>query len=694
MKNLLSVLLISLFVIPNSSLVYSQEIKQCGINKFDQQAIKEDPSILVKRAELEKFTKEFIKNNNRNKDRDIFVIPVVFHVVHDWGPENITKAKIEACIEQMNKDYSATNSDIDDVIPEFQNIIGTANVEFRLAKIDPDGNCTEGITRTASKYTYEASNAVKSVVPGWNPTMYLNIWTVHDIPGGTAAWSHYPGITPYLDGIVSEYSYIGTSGAGRHTIPHEAGHWMNLMHPWGSTNEPNVAVNCNYDDDVEDTPNTIGSAVGACNLSQNTCGSLDNVQNIMDYSGCDRMFTQGQVDRMQAALNSSISGRNNLWTSANLIATGTNDGYSGQPCAPIAEFNPDNKQTCDGSTIVYTDLSYNSEINNYNWSFPGGDPATSTDSIVSVVYNTPGVYNASLTVSNDYGENTITKSNLINIIDTYAGYNLPAHEDFEDTSFPLNSNDTTKSWTIEANGSTSWLYTSDAAANGTGSVRIKNNLIEDETINSLISPNINIRNNKIESLKFKLAFAKKSDESTGELRVFVSDNCGETWKLGYAKSGTSLTTNNGEVVTGAFIPNADQWREENVTISSVANADHIMIKFQNKSVGGNYLYIDDVVVDYVQNATDLNNKLLTNISIYPNPFIEKATISFQLLKPETVKIEVFTIMGKTIGSYEANYINGEHQINLSKIAPVVSSGVYFVKITTRDNTKSQRFIKL
>ena len=35
------------------------------------------------------------------------------------------------------------------------------------------------------------------------------------------------------------------------------GHWLNLPHTWGSTNEPGLASNCTTDDGVTDTPNTI-----------------------------------------------------------------------------------------------------------------------------------------------------------------------------------------------------------------------------------------------------------------------------------------------------------------------------------------------------------------------------------------------------------------------------------------------------
>ena len=89
---------------------------------------------------------------------------------------------------------------------------------------------------------------------------------------------------------------------------------------WGSSNLPGLEENCEMDDNVEDTPNTIGWS--SCDLSGSTCGSLDNVQNYMSYSFCSRMFTYGQKQRMRAAALSTTAQRNQLSVLSNLQATG------------------------------------------------------------------------------------------------------------------------------------------------------------------------------------------------------------------------------------------------------------------------------------------------------------------------------------------------------------------------------------
>jgi hypothetical protein len=96
---------------------------------------------------------------------------------------------------------------------------------------------------------------------------------------------------------------------------------------WASLGTPGDTANCANDDEVADTPNCFGASYyygTPQGLWAESCGSLDNVQNYMDYSPSHirNMFTTGQVARMHEALNSPVGGRNNLHTQANQIATG------------------------------------------------------------------------------------------------------------------------------------------------------------------------------------------------------------------------------------------------------------------------------------------------------------------------------------------------------------------------------------
>lgn len=158
MKNTLSIIAI-LFCY---QLVAQNEIpgvgyRMCSTAEKYNDILKKNPLINVLMERQNKFAEDWTKNNygkikvNANGKKVIsYVIPVVWHVIHNDGPENISKATIESEIAQLNEDFQKLNASIVNVHPLFAGITADCEIEFRLARIDPDGNCTEGITRTKS----------------------------------------------------------------------------------------------------------------------------------------------------------------------------------------------------------------------------------------------------------------------------------------------------------------------------------------------------------------------------------------------------------------------------------------------------------------------------------------------------------------------------------------------------------------
>lgn len=243
-------------------------------------------------------------------------IQVVFHVLHHGGIENIADSQIVDAVRILNLDFNKLNADTADVVTAFKNIIGNANIQFKLASKDPQGNPTTGIDKIYTSYT-TAPVVDSFYLNQWNPSKYLNIWVVK---GGPIQIPETPRPAvadsfPEKDGIVIMHNFVGSIGTGKpytsRALTHEVGHYLNLMHTWGEANFM-PGLTCG-DDSVSDTPITKG-ANSNCNLQKQECnlGTIENVQNFMDYSYCTRMFTKGQVDRMNNCLNSSVANRDKL----------------------------------------------------------------------------------------------------------------------------------------------------------------------------------------------------------------------------------------------------------------------------------------------------------------------------------------------------------------------------------------------
>ncbi|HRP61580.1 MAG TPA: hypothetical protein PK833_15015, partial [Vicingus sp.] len=135
------------------------DYRACSTSEKYNEIINKNPIIKALMQQQNNFAQEWTKQNygktnaTNGKKTISYIIPVVWHVIHNDGPENMTKEAIEYEIAQLNLDYQKLNADISNVHALFSGIVADCEIEFRLARIDPDGNCTEGITRTKSNHT-------------------------------------------------------------------------------------------------------------------------------------------------------------------------------------------------------------------------------------------------------------------------------------------------------------------------------------------------------------------------------------------------------------------------------------------------------------------------------------------------------------------------------------------------------------
>ena len=107
-------------------------------------------AVIERDADLEAFTREF--ENSPNRGGSIYTIPVVFHVIHKFGSENISRQQMLDGLRMLNETFRKTREDTADIHPDFKPIHADTEIEFALATKDPDGNCHSGINRIASGF--------------------------------------------------------------------------------------------------------------------------------------------------------------------------------------------------------------------------------------------------------------------------------------------------------------------------------------------------------------------------------------------------------------------------------------------------------------------------------------------------------------------------------------------------------------
>ncbi len=509
-----------------------------------------------------------------------YIIPVVFHILHQNGPENVSSFSVKEQVRRLNLDFSGSNSDTSEVVPAFKSVIGNSGIEFRLAKTDPDGNATNGIIRyeTAQGEEEPSFNNPWTTGKQWPRDKYMNIYIGKNVGEGVAGFTQYPVWVdnfPQGDAIFMRHTYVDFYDR---VLTHEVGHWLNLPHCWGNTNEPGIDDNCNEDDNVLDTPNTIGWQT--CNLAGESCGSLDNIQNYMEYTFCNVMFTQGQGDRMQAALNSSLAQRNNLWQDDNLIATGVKE-------LSLVDFEADRKILCAGESATITDYSEYG-VCSWIWNAEGSDQENSLSASPEFTYNETGFFDITLEASSSTNTLSLTKEDFILVADPEIN-SLPYFEGFETVGAIPNSK-----WQSDIVENSQWQTTVLSGFTGQKSVYFNNFNQSEEIVIELISAPIDLEPLQSAKISFKTAYAQKTSSDKDRLRLLISEDCGKNWIIRSTKLGAVLASSNPQP-NSPFIPsNETQWKQNEVTIPSVYISDKFMYKFEFIGKGGNNIYIDDI----------------------------------------------------------------------------------------------------
>jgi hypothetical protein len=197
-------------------------------------------------------------------------------------------------------------------------------IEFRLATRDPDGNPTDGVTRTYN--TMESfdidqdDETLKSIIV-WPTDRYLNIW-VTTLKNRYLGYAQFPvvdninglpdlGRLANTDGVVINHTNFGRKtgtvtsnvyGEGR-TTTHEVAHWLGLLHTWGDQE-------CG-EDYCTDTPSTTGpnNTVVCDEMFSNCQGTFTRnmIENFLDYSPdkCMNVFTVDQKARIRSVFQLS-----------------------------------------------------------------------------------------------------------------------------------------------------------------------------------------------------------------------------------------------------------------------------------------------------------------------------------------------------------------------------------------------------
>lgn len=307
------------------------------------------------------------------------------------------------------------------------------------------------------------------------------------------------------------------------------------------------------------------------------------------------------------AVNIYTIGGNSAFVSGNQLGAGRIEAFAAMQCAasftaypPIANFYSLSRNICPNTPTSFVDSSMYMPTN-WNWSFQGGTPATSTSSNPSVSWTSPGVYNITMTVSNTNGSSVKVRNGYITVAGPMA---LPLQEGFQAAQFlPINWD----TYNVD-NDSVYWkrkLGIGGFTVNAAAACAMFNNYEEDATgtRDEMRTPRYNFSNVAAAKLRFDVAYKQydvtanitPANPYSDTLQVRLSTNCGTNWTSIYSKGGQTLSTSPGTLQASIFIPTATEWRRDSIDISSIAAFQpNVMAGFVNRGRYGQALYLDNI----------------------------------------------------------------------------------------------------
>ncbi|MBN4065709.1 T9SS type A sorting domain-containing protein [Candidatus Amoebophilus asiaticus] len=315
---------------------------------------------------------------------------------------------------------------------------------------------------------------------------------------------------------------------------------------------------------------------------------------------------------------------------------------------PVANFYTDDTLTCVGNTVSLSNLSTGGI--SYDWSFPGGNPSSSTFLSPQVSYDSTDTYDVQLIVTNSNGTDTLEFLNYITVVDA------------QTTSILKNN--------ISCSGG------SDGSANLSvigGTTPYAYNWSNGATTEDLSTINAGTYVVTVIDAIGCVVLDTANVSEPSALSLFTSSTPASQG----SSDGTATVS-----VTGGTAPYNYSWNNGQTTSTAINLAS------------GNYTVIvtddndcqDTAVVQVSEGIGFSNPDILGAFEIYPNPSSGKITIEIPKQASVDAEIVIYNILGEVM--LRKKIPSHQHKLDLSNY----SRGIYFISITFSDVSVTRKLI--
>ncbi len=355
-----------------------------------------------------------------------------------------------------------------------------------------------------------------------------------------------------------------------------------------------------------------------------------------------------------------------------------------------------------GGSVNFTDNTWGANLVSWEWTFEGGEPATSNVQNPSgITYNTIGHYDVSLTVTNNDGlTETITKHNYINVSETYNMQNgtiETCNAMFYDDGGPNGNYHDRKDYTMTFLPNTpggmleaifeefaletnyDFLYIYDGSSTNAPQIG---------EYTGLDSPDVVTATNSEGALTFRFSSDYGVNE-TGwkaivhcvgvydplEIEVFAEPQTiieGESTQLSmYATGGTGSYTYRWEPADMVVDPDAQ-------ITSTIPLTSNQLYTATITDAEGNTI---SATIEVTVVPEDVAENQLDKVQVYPNP--SKGCFTIEVAEP--IRFELYNSMGQLI-------IAGQKDMGPIQIQTQQGKGIYFLHIIGESGSKIEKII--
>ncbi len=359
------------------------------------------------------------------------------------------------------------------------------------------------------------------------------------------------------------------------------------------------------------------------------------------------------------------------------------------PSRPIAQPMVNWRETdCPGAIFQFDDFSMLEHAGaSWSWEFPGGTPSASTLRNPQVVYNTPGAFDVTLTVTNPEGTSTKTIQNMVRVLDPIINY-LPVVNDF--------SGGLDNITIINPDGGITWepVNITTCDAEGDTAYFVNNYIYSSYGRDELLLPvNLDLTQITNPVLNFRVAYAPYYDGGffIDSLKVLVSDDCGGAFQTIFNSGGEALSTTtsglgpNNLYEYQPFSPqNCDEWRDVSLDLSAFSGK-YITVKFLNRSGYGNNMYLDDIALTGDPLVGTMEPVTNRQFRVQPNPATNATMVRGNSRHDEQLALSLYNATSQQVWGLTVRVSEGSWEVPVQM--STLPAGVYWLEIRDSNGQK-------